>query len=60
MWGGGPPERRACPVNERERERACRKEGKEEAEADQSPAEPKTVDERSRECVSPLSFLYSS
>lgn len=30
------------------------------AEADQSPAELKTADERSRACVSPLSFFYSS
>ena len=47
-------------MNERERERAYRKEGKEGAEADQSPAELKTADERSRACVSPLSFFYSS
>lgn len=43
------------------RERAYRKEGKEGAEADQSPAEPKTVDERSRACVCrPCRFFNSS
>ncbi|XP_018549020.1 neural cell adhesion molecule 2 isoform X2 [Lates calcarifer] len=43
-----------------ERERAYRKEGKEGAEADQSPAEPKTADERSRACVSPLSIFTAA
>lgn len=43
----GGPQRRAGTVNERERGRAHRKEGKEAAEADQSPAEPKTAEERS-------------
>lgn len=34
--------------------------GRKEAEADQSPAEPKTADERSRACVSPLSFFTAA